>query len=56
MLLQVPAVSEWPLQKGFDRFYGFLGGETNQWYPALVEDNHFCLIASTKRDTTSPKI
>ena len=20
-------------QKGFDRFYGFLGGETNQWYP-----------------------
>lgn len=33
--------SEWPLQKGFDRFYGFLGGETNQWCPALVEDNHF---------------
>jgi arylsulfatase len=32
---------EWPLQKGFDRFYGFLGGETNQWYPDLVEDNHF---------------
>lgn len=33
--------SEWPVQKGFDRFYGFLGGETNQWYPDLVEDNHF---------------
>ena len=32
--------SEWPLQKGFDRFYGFLGGETNNWYPDLVEDNH----------------
>ncbi len=31
---------QWPLQKGFDRFYGFIGGETNQWYPALVEDNH----------------
>ena len=31
----------WPLQKGFDRFYGFIGGETNQWYPDLVEDNHF---------------
>jgi arylsulfatase A-like enzyme len=31
----------WPLQMGFDRFYGFLGGETNQWYPALVEDNRF---------------
>lgn len=33
--------SEWPLQKGFDRFYGFIGGETNQWYPDLVEDNRF---------------
>jgi arylsulfatase len=33
--------SEWPLNKGFDRFYGFLGGETNQWYPDLVEDNRF---------------
>ncbi|MFM8600279.1 MAG: arylsulfatase [Mycobacterium sp.] len=33
--------SEWPLQKGFDRYYGFLGGETNQWYPDLVEDNRF---------------
>jgi len=30
----------WPLQKGFDRFYGFFGGETNNWYPDLVEDNH----------------
>ena len=33
--------SEWPIQMGFDRFYGFLGGETNQWYPDLVEDNRF---------------
>jgi arylsulfatase len=32
---------QWPLQMGFDRFYGFLGGETNQWYPDLVEDNRF---------------
>jgi arylsulfatase A-like enzyme len=31
----------WPLQQGFDRFYGFIGGETNQWYPDLVEDNSF---------------
>ena len=31
----------WPLGLGFDRFYGFIGGETNQWYPALIEDNHF---------------
>jgi arylsulfatase len=32
---------QWPLQQGFDRYYGFLGGETNQWYPDLVEDNRF---------------
>jgi len=31
----------WPLAQGFDRFYGFIGGETNNWYPDLVEDNHF---------------
>jgi arylsulfatase len=30
----------WPLGRGFDRFYGFLGAETNQWYPDLVLDNH----------------
>jgi arylsulfatase len=30
----------WPLGRGFDRFYGFLGGETNQWVPELVYDNH----------------
>lgn len=30
----------WPLGRGFERFYGFLGGETSQWYPDLVHDNH----------------
>lgn len=30
----------WPLQQGWDRFYGFLGGETNQYYPELTVDNH----------------
>ena len=29
----------WPLGRGFERFYGFLGGETNQWYPDLTVDN-----------------
>ncbi len=28
----------WPTQLGFDYFYGFLGGDTNQWSPALVEN------------------
>nr|WSX54034.1 arylsulfatase [Streptomyces sp. NBC_00974] len=30
----------WPLGRGFERFYGFLGGDTSQWYPDLVYDNH----------------
>jgi arylsulfatase A-like enzyme len=30
----------WPVGRGFDRYYGFLGGETNQWYPDLIYDNH----------------
>jgi len=31
---------QWPCQRGFDRFYGFLDGETDQFHPALVSDNH----------------
>ena len=30
----------WPSGRGFERWYGFLGAETNQWYPDLVYDNH----------------
>jgi len=26
----------WPTRQGFDYFYGFLNGETNQWYPELT--------------------
>ena len=31
---------QWPLQRGFDRYYGFLDGETDQFSPDLVADNH----------------
>lgn len=31
---------QWPLGRGFDRFYGFLEGETDQFHPDLVQDNH----------------
>jgi arylsulfatase len=33
--------ARWPLSRGFERFYGFLGGKTNQWVPTLVHDNHY---------------
>lgn len=32
--------SRWPLGRGFERYYGFLGGDTHQYYPDLVHDNH----------------
>jgi arylsulfatase len=33
--------ARWPLSRGFERYYGFLGGKTNQWAPTLVHDNHY---------------
>lgn len=32
--------ANWPLQRGFDRFYGFMQGETDQFHPELTYDNH----------------
>ena len=31
----------WPLGFGFERYYGFLQGDTNHWAPHLVGDNHY---------------
>lgn len=36
----------WPIGKGFDRFYGFLGGLTDQFNPSLVQDN--CYVKQPK--------
>ncbi|MFN0199196.1 MAG: sulfatase-like hydrolase/transferase, partial [Planctomycetaceae bacterium] len=27
----------WPTRSGFDKFYGFIGGETNQWAPGVFD-------------------
>lgn len=32
---------QWPTGRGFDRYYGFLGGEEDQWAPELWEDQHY---------------
>jgi hypothetical protein len=29
---------QWPTGSGFEHFYGFIGGETNQWAPAIYRD------------------
>ncbi len=31
--------NRWPMGRGFEHFYGFLGGSTDQWHPNLVEGN-----------------
>ena len=47
----------WPLGRGFERYYGFLGGETNSWYPDLVHDNHqIDPRPHRRRATTCPRI
>jgi len=33
-------LTRWPTQQGFDKFYGFLGGETNQWAPFIYDGTH----------------
>jgi arylsulfatase A-like enzyme len=30
----------WPVRQGFDKFYGFLGGETNHWAPFIYDGTH----------------
>ena len=31
------AFDRWPTHSGFDKFYGFIGGETNQWHPMVYD-------------------
>jgi arylsulfatase len=33
--------ARWPLSRGFERYYGFIGGKTSQWSPTLIHDNHY---------------
>ena len=40
----------WPLGRGFDRWYGFHGGETHQFTPALYHDNHAVRPPATIED------
>ena len=41
---------KWPLGRGFERFYGFLAGETDQYFPDLVHDNHQVPVPRSPED------
>jgi arylsulfatase A-like enzyme len=52
-------MTRWPNQQGFDEFYGFMGGETNQWTPTVYHNQdqvetpddpnyHFLIDMTTK--------
>lgn len=47
---QASSRANWPTGRGFERFYGFMGGETNQWYPDLFYDNHMIDPPSSPED------
>ena len=42
--------SDWPVQRGFDRFYGFMQGETDHFHPELYADNHMVEQPSSAED------
>ena len=42
--------TRWPLGRGFERYYGFLGGDTDQWHPDLTYDNHPVRPAKTPEE------
>jgi len=44
--------NRWPNRSGFDEFYGFMGGETNQWAPFLYHNLSPVEVRRT-RTTTS---
>ncbi|WP_117196022.1 arylsulfatase [Rhizobium terrae] len=41
---------QWPLGRGFERFYGFMNGGTNHFYPELVEDNRLVSAPKTPEE------
>ena len=44
----------WPLGRGFDRYYGFMDAETDQYAPELVRDNTPVDPPGTFADRLSP--
>ena len=40
----------WPTNSGFEHFYGFIAGETNQWYPSIHEGTKIVEPAKTPEE------
>ncbi len=47
---------QWPVGMGFEYFYGFMGGETDQWQPYLFQNQTQIFPGSAGRTTTLPPI
>ena len=43
----------WPLQRGFDRWFGYQAGYTDQWHPELCEGNQ-PIDTPVRKPTTAP--
>jgi len=41
---------QWPLAKGFDRYYGFLTAEADHYHPPLVRDNSYIPLPKTAEE------
>lgn len=48
---QAGPYDSWPIQKGFERYYGFLHGENDQYHPHLVRDNSLLSPEEVQRIT-----
>ena len=46
---------QWPSGMGFQYFYGFMGGETDQWTPFLFRDHTPFPLAASRATTSSPR-
>lgn len=44
------AAEHWPIGRGFERFYGYMGGDTNQWAPELFQDRTRIVPPDTQPD------
>jgi arylsulfatase len=52
---QVGPFDQWPIGMGFDYFYGFVGGDTNQWQPNLGDDPAAAAHALARRGSAAAK-